>query len=46
MKPLRATVAFLSALLMVAACTSLFAAWLHPRVVAAWLGAWTTALCG
>ncbi len=28
------------------ACVLLFAAWLHPRVVAAWLGAWTTALCG
>ncbi|WP_255416929.1 hypothetical protein [Pseudoxanthomonas sp. SGNA-20] len=28
------------------ACVLLFAAWLHPRVVAAGLGAWTTALCG
>ncbi|WP_155953187.1 hypothetical protein [Pseudoxanthomonas suwonensis] len=46
MKRFRATVAFLSAFLTVAACAALFAAWLHPRVVAAWLGAWITALCG
>src|SRR5690606_4979869 len=43
MSRLRAAVALLAAAV---ACVLLFAAWLHPRVVSAWLGAWTTALCG
>ena len=46
MKPFRATAAVLAMATAFAACVALFAAWLHPRVVAAWLGAWTTALCG
>lgn len=43
MSRLRAAVALLAAAV---ACVLLFAAWLHPRVVSAWLGAWTPALCG
>ncbi len=42
----RVLATLLAAIVAVAACTALFAAWLQPRNVAAWLGGWAGALCG